>query len=126
MTSEQDVVCEFWKRFDSGDLDGCDSLLSHDAVVLLNGQELDGAGFRAAGDMLRSAFPDMRTTSLTMDQEGDTVSSRCVFVATHTGDFAGMPASGKILTTTSTILDVVRNGRIVRREYLSSDMEWSD
>src|SRR5438094_388133 len=43
----------------------------------------------------RAAFPDVRTTIEDLVVEGDTVVKRFTVPGTHTGDFYGIPPTGK-------------------------------
>ena len=52
-------------------------------------------GFKQVTTMFRSAFPDIVVTLEDEFAEGDRVVTRGVFVGTHTGDFMGIPATGR-------------------------------
>ena len=48
--------------------------------------------------------------------EGDKVAYRLTVTGTHTGEFMGIPATGKRITLTETHIDHVANGKIVRHD----------
>ena len=67
-----------------------------------------------------NAFPDSRFTIDDMIAEGDRVVTKKTFTGTHTGDFAGIPATGRTVTLQYVDIMRVRNGRIVEH-WLSMD-----
>jgi predicted ester cyclase len=50
---------------------------------------------RQAIESFRAGFPDATVTIDSQVEEGDTVVTRWTVTATHTGDFFGLPASGR-------------------------------
>ena len=66
------------------------------------------------------AFPDSRFTIDDMIAEGDRVVTKKTFTGTHTGDFAGIPATGRTVTLQYVDIMRVRDGRIVEH-WLSMD-----
>jgi steroid delta-isomerase-like uncharacterized protein len=62
---------------------------------------------------LMNAFPDSRVTIDDMIAEGDQVVTKKTFTGTHTGDFAGIPATGKHVTLQFVDIMRVRHGKIV-------------
>jgi predicted ester cyclase len=55
---------------------------------------------------LRPAFPDMRVEIQRQVAENDMVTTHKLFHATHTGDFMGIPATGK--NVTMEVIDIIR------------------
>ncbi|HEX3427096.1 MAG TPA: ester cyclase family protein [Acidimicrobiales bacterium] len=82
-----------------------------------------GAGGQAVGmgpdglvDLIRTwrtAFPDGRMTVDDLIVEGDLVGIRNTWHGTHTGDFYGIPATGKTVHVTSIGIDRVKDGQVV-------------
>jgi predicted ester cyclase len=60
-----------------------------------------------------NAFSDSRWTIDDMIAEGDQVVTKKTFTGTHTGDFAGIPATGNKVTMQFVDIMRLRNGRIV-------------
>ncbi|MEP7197080.1 MAG: ester cyclase [Saprospiraceae bacterium] len=56
--------------------------------------------------MLRPAFPDLTVTIHDMIAEGDKVTTRKSFHATHKGEFFGVPATHK--NVTMEVIDIIR------------------
>jgi steroid delta-isomerase-like uncharacterized protein len=57
--------------------------------------------------------PDLHITSDQLLAEGDTVTKRWTYHATHTGDLAGLPPSGKRITMSGLELFRLSDGKIV-------------
>lgn len=72
---------------------------------------LDGA--RLVFEMIRGAFPNHDAVVHEMIAEGDLVATRKSFTGTHTGDFMGIPATGKRVTIDVIDFMRVRDGKIV-------------
>ena len=58
-------------------------------------QALDLDGYIEFTNWSFSVFPDLQFTIEDMIAEGDKVITRGVFTGTHTGDFMGIPATGR-------------------------------
>lgn len=59
------------------------------------GQSADRNGVRVATEALHDAFSDFRVEIVHCVGQGDTVATHKVFCGTHTGDWAGVAASGR-------------------------------
>jgi predicted ester cyclase len=64
------------------------------------------AGMKIFTSLFHAAFPDGHITIDQMVAEGDTVVTRATFHGTHTGEFQGIPPTGKTVTVPA--LDMVR------------------
>ena len=60
----------------------------------------------------RAAHPDMRVTIEDLVTEGDRVVKRYTWRGTHTGDFNGIPATGRQITLEGIDILRVSNGKI--------------
>jgi predicted ester cyclase len=69
---------------------------------------------------LASAYPDARFTVEDMIAEGDQVVTKKTFSGTNTGEFAGMPATGRAVSVQYVDIMRVHDGRIVEH-WLSMD-----
>jgi predicted ester cyclase len=94
-------------------LDEAFALLSPDFVSHTARGALGIEGIRAYFEMVFTAFPDQRVTSIQMIAEGDKVVDHMRVEATHTGPFMGIPPTGKRMSWT--FIDIVRyaNGKMV-------------
>ncbi|MCO5185974.1 MAG: ester cyclase [Anaerolineae bacterium] len=60
-----------------------------------------------------AAFPDLRFEVEDMIAEGDKVVTRYALIATHRGEFMGIPATGKPVHLAAIWIHRLENGRIV-------------
>ncbi len=71
-------------------------------------------GFKQLFAMQFAAFPDFHLTIEDMFAEGDKVVSRGTFLlGTHTGEFMGIPPTGKQVTVTGILIQRFADGKIV-------------
>lgn len=63
-----------------------------------------------------TAFPDLKMTLEDLIAEGDKVAYRITVTGTNTGEFMGIPATGKRATITETHIDQIIDGKIVRHD----------
>jgi predicted ester cyclase len=72
-------------------------------------------GFRQAMRELRRAFSGIHFTEEGLFEEGDTVVLRWTFRGTHTGEFNGIPATGRPVTAQGVDIYRIAEDRIVER-----------
>ena len=77
--------------------------------------------WRQGIDVALAAFPDLRAEVKDCFGAGDRVAVRLVFHGTHTGEFLGIPATGRTVSYDSTELYRVVDDRIVE-EWICSDL----
>jgi predicted ester cyclase len=111
-TTEQNkaIVTRFNKEFlGQGNLNSfkelvADNLINHAAPEgASNGPE---SMLYFIMEILRKGFPDIKVEILDQIAEDDKVTTRKRFKATHTGEFMGIPASGKSVTIH--VIDIIR------------------
>ena len=73
---------------------------------------------------LAEAFPDAQYTIDDMIAEGDRVVTKKTFTATNTGEFAGIPATGKRVTLQFVDIMRVRDGKIVEHWLCLDQLSW--
>ena len=105
MPTEQETNKENFQRYlkdvwEGGNLAALEQYVSprfanHNPVP---GLDAGIAGERAVIEQFRRAFSDFSTNIETMIAEGDKVAVRWTATGTHTGQFAGVPPSGKAVT----------------------------
>ena len=71
------------------------------------------AGFKQNVEKYRAAFEDARLTVDSQIAEGDMVATRWTGRGTHTGEMAGMPATGKQVTVSGITIARFEGGQIV-------------
>jgi steroid delta-isomerase-like uncharacterized protein len=82
---------------------------------------LDLDGHRQYSEVMMTAFPDLERTIEDLVAEGDKVVARWTAKGTNTGDFNGMPATGKYATSSGITIFRIADGRIVE-EWSESDL----
>jgi steroid delta-isomerase-like uncharacterized protein len=99
---------EAWNR---QNLDVVDEIFA--PAVIFNGQSITREALKQALAGRRVAFPDIQVTVDDQVAEGEKVSTRRTWRATHKGPYRGVGATGKVVTWTQ--ISVVRfsQGRIV-------------
>jgi steroid delta-isomerase-like uncharacterized protein len=117
--SEQNIalvrraVEEVWNR---GNFAVVDDLAASDIVIhgAANGGDLHGPeGIKQFYGALHAAFPDIRFTIEDQIAAGDRVVTRWTARATHTGDYQGIPATGKQFTLRGIDIDRFAGGKVV-------------
>lgn len=98
----------------TGNLDALPETAHPDATLDTPGMPPTIEGMKAGLPAFHAAFPDMRITVGEMLADGDTVAYRATWTVTHSGDFMGVPATGKRVTVTGTYIDQIVNGKIAR------------
>jgi steroid delta-isomerase-like uncharacterized protein len=70
-------------------------------------------GFKVFARVCRAAFPDFRLTEEDTVAEGDKVVNRWTFRGTPQGEFVGMPATNRQVTTSGIDIFRIADGKIV-------------
>ena len=119
-----EVVRAGFEAFNAGDADACMALTAADLVMHLaetpeprHGQEEWRRGF----ELMRHAFPDLRAHVEDIVAARDKVAVRVRFRGTHSGDFLGIPATGRAVEYVSHEFYRVADG-LIAEEWICSDM----
>lgn len=101
-----------------------DELLSTDFVDHFSQPGLPPTrdGFKKGAMALRTAFPDIRYTIEDTIESGDKIVHLVKGAGTMTGDFMGMPATGKRATWNEIHIGRVANGRLVEHWALADQL----
>ncbi len=115
MQQNQDLVLQFYKAFDDRRIEQALDLLAPDFVAHLAGvpEPLDAEGFRQFGMSFYSAFSQGQHKFDEIVVTDSRVVTCGTFIATHSGEFQGLPATGKQISLSIMHIDRVENGRIV-------------
>ena len=107
--------------FDAGNLAAADELLAPGFVwhvQVASGPE----GVKQFAQAMRAAFPDLRIAADDVRAEGDRVAIRWTLTGTHGGDFFGVPASGRPVSSPGVDIYRIENGRIVEIWTVGDDL----
>ena len=115
-TDENKTVARtFYEAYNGGDLQGAfDTYISQDLVNHTNGGAMNREMWMQSDLAAKVAMPDQTMTILGQAADGDTVFTHWILQGTHTsGEFFGIPASGRATRLEAVAVDIVRNGQIV-------------
>jgi steroid delta-isomerase-like uncharacterized protein len=117
MSSEESkaLIKRFYDEgWNANNLDVYDELVTEDFVdhQALPGLPPGRGGFKALNAMFRSAFPDVWVDVDAIVAEGDKVAARWTSTGTHQGDLFGIPATGRKVKVTATVVYRVEDGRL--------------
>lgn len=119
-----ELVRAGFEAFNAGDADGCLALVAPDLIMNLaelpeprRGQEVWRQGF----EMMKHAFPDLQAHIEDLVAAGDKVAVRLRFRGTHSGEFLGIPATGRAVEYVSHEFYRVAGG-LIAEESICSDM----
>jgi steroid delta-isomerase-like uncharacterized protein len=79
-------------------------------------------GFTQFLSMYNTAFGNSRVTIEDIIAEGDKVAVRLTFRATHTGEFAGIPPTGKQITLSAINFFQILDGKAVEQWVVQDDL----
>jgi steroid delta-isomerase-like uncharacterized protein len=119
-----ELVRAGFRAFNAGDVAECLARIAPDLIIHLaelpepeHGRETWRQGF----EMMRHAFPDLRAHLEDIVAAEDKVAVRVRFRATHSGEFLGMPATGRAIEYVSHEFYRIADG-LIAEEWICSDM----
>lgn len=105
-----------------GDLDLIDEICTEDVVDRSPQGESRGlAAVKEQIEGLRDAVDDFSATVEEVVAEGDTVVMRVTLAGTQTGEFMGIPATGKSFSVDNVVFTRIEDGKIAER-WVMPDM----
>jgi predicted ester cyclase len=117
MMTEQNktLVLDFYKAFDDRKLEQALELLAPNFVAHLAGvtEPLNVEGFKQFGTSFYVAFSKGKHIFDEVIVSGDKVVTCGTFIATHLGEFQGLPPTGKQISLSIMHIDRVEDGKIV-------------
>ena len=111
----RDTVLKFYQAFNNRNIEQAFNLLAPNFVAHMAGipESLDSNGFRKFGMGFYSAFTDGQHQFDEIVVEGNKVVTCGTFTARHSGEFQGLPPTGKQIEISIMHIDRVENGLIV-------------
>jgi steroid delta-isomerase-like uncharacterized protein len=113
--SNKAVVRRFTDLWNTGDLSSVDELIA--PGYRQHSSQLDPfEGVDALAEMiagLRAGFPDARFAVVQELAEGDAVAHQWILTGTQTGEWNGIPATGKSIEVRGTAISHLKDGKIV-------------
>ncbi|CAN7738065.1 ester cyclase [Phyllobacterium sp. LjRoot231] len=99
--------------YNQGNLAVADELSASDLVIHQTSQQIRGRGAKQYVAALRATFPDLHMTIEDQIAEGDRVVTRWTARGTHTGEFQGIPPTGKEVRVAGTNIDRIADSKVV-------------
>ena len=103
---------EIWNK---RNVDSIDELIASNFIGRIAGAPdiVGNEGFKQFFAGVFAAFPDGQSTVEQMIAEGDQLAVRWTFRGTHKGQYLGIAPTGKYVTSTTTAIYRIANGKIV-------------
>jgi len=118
-----ELVRAGFRAFNAGDADGCLALAAPDLISNLaelpepqHGRDTWRQGF----EMMRRAFPDLQAHIEDIVAAENRVAVRLRFRGTHSGEFLGIPATGRTIDYVSHEFYRIADG-LIAEEWICSD-----
>jgi steroid delta-isomerase-like uncharacterized protein len=114
LKENKQLVRRYQDIYNRNDLDELTQVLADDLLTprIMAGVPSGLEGAKAAHRIMLKGFPDFQTTIEDLIAEGDKVAARISMRGTHTGDFVGIPPTGKRVEFTGMYVVRIENGKI--------------
>ena len=111
----KNIVRRYQEIYNSNDLDRLTEVVSEDLLTpnILPGIPHGVEGAKTAHRIMLAGFPDYQTIIEDMIAEGNKVAARIKMTGTQTGEFMGIPPTGKEVSFTGIFIARIANGKIV-------------
>jgi steroid delta-isomerase-like uncharacterized protein len=108
------LVRRYQEIYNSNDLDALSEVLADDLVTpkIMAGIPSGLEGAKSAHRIMLKGFPDFQTTIDDLIAEADEVAARITMRGTHTGEFVGIPPTGRRVEFTGMYVVRIENGKI--------------
>jgi predicted ester cyclase len=111
----KNIVRRYQEIYNSNELDRLTEVVSEDLLTpnILPGIPHGLEGAKTAHRIMLAGFPDYQTIIEDMLAEGNKVAARIRMTGTHTGEFMGVPPTGRQISYTGIYIARIANGKIV-------------
>jgi steroid delta-isomerase-like uncharacterized protein len=109
------IVRRYQEIYNSNNVNALSEVLAEDFLTprMMPGMPPGLEGAKAIHQATLLGMPDWHTEIEDLIAEGDQVVARITMTGTHTGDFFGIPATGKKISFTGIYIVRIANGKIV-------------
>src|ERR1043165_1593428 len=109
------IVRRYQEIYNSNNLDALGEVVSENLLTprIMQGIPSGIEGAKAAHQIMLAGFPDYQTVIDDLIAEDDKVVARITMSGTHTGNFMGIPATGKRVVFTGIYIARIADGKIV-------------
>lgn len=112
-SKNRDLVLDVYRNMEARNFDRCKELVSPSCKSHVGCNILDREAWTGMGQMFMDAFPDGRHVWDLAEAAGDYVLLNGYFTGTHTRVFQGIPATGKTVKFSLTLIDKVIDGKMI-------------
>ena len=111
----KNIVRRYQDIYNSNNLDALTEVVSEDLLTpkIMAGVPHGIEGAKVAHQIMLAGFPDYQTVIDDLIAEGDKVAARITMSGTNTGNFMGIPPTGKFISFTGMYVARISNGKIV-------------
>lgn len=111
----KEIVRRYQEIYNSNRLDNLGEVVAQDLITpkIMPGMSLGLEGGKRVHETTLIGMPDWHTAIDELIAEGDKVVARITMTGTHTGDFWGIPATGKRVEFTGMYMVRIADGKIV-------------
>jgi len=111
----KNIVRRYQEAYNNCDFDALAELVAADVLTpnIISGMPPGLEGAKAVHQTTLIGMPDYHTTIEDLIAEGDKVVARVTMTGTHTGNFWGIPPTGKRVNLTGIYIVRIANGKIV-------------
>jgi steroid delta-isomerase-like uncharacterized protein len=115
ITENKDIVRRYQEIYNSNDLDSLGEVVADDLLTpkIMPGMKPGLEGGKLVHATTLIGMPDWHTAIDDLIAEGNKVVARITMTGTHTGNFWGIPATGKRVEFTGIYVVRIVNGKIV-------------
>jgi predicted ester cyclase len=109
------IVQRYQEIYNRNDLEALGEVVSDNILTpkIMPGIPTGMEGAKAAHRIMLAGFPDYQTIIDDLVAEGDKVAARITMSGTHTGNFMGIPGTGKHVSFTGMYIARIVAGKIV-------------
>jgi steroid delta-isomerase-like uncharacterized protein len=109
------IVRRYQEYYNTNNLNGLDEVIAFDVLMpkIMPNMPSGLEGAKAVHEKTLIGMPDFKTEVQDLIAEGDKVVARVIMTGTHTGDFWGIPATGRQVEFTGVYVVRIANGKIV-------------
>jgi steroid delta-isomerase-like uncharacterized protein len=117
------IARRYFKAYETGDIEAVMEFMSPNHVLHPEGGGAPMNLYQRKRDeqVFFSAFSNVQTTVDDQVAESDKVASRITMHCTHTGEYQGIPATGKRISITYMDIALIKEGKIVE-EWVEFDV----
>ena len=111
----KNIVRRYQECYNTNQLDGLDEIMAFDVLTpkIMSNMPSGLEGAKAVHQKTLIGMPDFRTEIQDLIAEDDKVVARVIMTGTHTGDFYGIPATGKRVEFSGMFIVRIVDGKIV-------------